>query len=397
MLKRFPFKKGFLSGSLFFITALSVLLASCNGSAGSSKPQIAASVLDSSVQQARDTIAPPEADSNTVTVSADPEPLTIVGVGDMMLGTNYPSAGYLPPNGGRGLLADVEEILRSADVAFGNLEGTILDKGGTPKRCNNPDLCYVFRSPESYVDHFVKAGFDFLSIANNHSGDFGAAGRARTKAVLDEAGIAYAGLAGTDEYAIIERNGVKYGMCAFAPNSGTVSIHNLSKAKEIVRKLEESCDVVIVSFHGGAEGGKHQNVPRRPETYYGENRGDVYKFAHAVVDAGADIVFGHGPHVTRAMELYKDRLICYSLGNFCTYGRFNLRGAAGIAPLVSVTVDREGAFLGGQVTPVYQQKTHGPKIDSQNQAVLKLIELTQQDFPETALLIGKDGKLSKKE
>lgn len=320
----------------------------------------------------------------------------VIGVGDMMLGTNYPATSYLPANGGKDLLADVKERLRAADVAFGNLEGTILDKGGTPKRCNNPDACYVFRSPESYVQHFADAGFDFLSLANNHSGDFGSTGRERTKAVLKEADIAFAGLAGTDEYAIIERSGLTFGMAAFSPNRGTVSIHDYAKARAIVQELDRKCDVVIVSFHGGAEGASHQRVPRKSETYYGENRGDVYKFAHAMVDAGADIIFGHGPHVTRAMELYKDRLICYSLGNFCTYGRFNLRGEAGIAPMVEVEVDQEGQFLGGWAIPVYQAKQHGPRIDPQKRAVQTLIRLTKADFPETPLRIGDDGRLSRR-
>lgn len=385
MLKKALFGKGFRVGSLFCIIALSASFLSCGEKAAADASKVALAA----------TLRP--ADTLPVVVTPGPERFTIIGVGDMMLGTNYPSASYLPPNGGRDLLAGVREILSSADITFGNLEGTILDKGGTPKRCNNPSACYVFRSPESYVQHFVDAGFDFLSIANNHTGDFGAVGRERTKAALKEAGIAFAGLAGSDEYAIVERNGVKYGMCAFAPNRGTCSIHDLAGARQIVGKLAESCDIVIVSFHGGAEGASHQNVPRRPETYFGENRGDVYKFSHAVVDAGADIVFGHGPHVTRAMELYKNRLICYSLGNFCTYGRFSLNGPAGIAPIVSVAVDRDGAFLEGQLTPVYQQKSHGPRIDGQRRAINTLIELTRADFPETELLITKEGKLTTKE
>jgi poly-gamma-glutamate capsule biosynthesis protein CapA/YwtB (metallophosphatase superfamily) len=294
------------------------------------------------------------------------------------------------------MLADVVDTLRNADLTFGNLEGTILDKGGTPKRCSNPAACYVFRSPESYASHFSTAGFDLLSLANNHSGDFGSTGRTRTKAVLDEEGIAYAGLAGTDETAIIERNGVKYGFCAFAPNRGTCDVRNLSRAKEIVSSLVPKCDVIIVSFHGGAEGSKHQHVTRRTETYYGENRGNVYNFAHAVVDAGADIVFGHGPHVTRAMELYNDRLICYSLGNFCTYGRFNVRGVNGVAPIVSLRIDDEGKFIDGQVIPIYQMKTHGPKYDSQKRAIKLLQDLTAADFPETTLSIDDEGILGRK-
>ncbi len=321
---------------------------------------------------------------------------TIVGVGDMMLGTNYPSASYLPANDGKNLLDDVRGIIKAADVAFGNHEGSILDKGGTPKSCRNPKVCYVFRSPERYATHFSDAGFDVLSLANNHSGDFGPEGRKRTKAVLKEAGIHFAGLAGTDETAVFERNGVKYGFCAFAPNSGTCDIRNIARAKEIVAQLVKETDVVIVSFHGGAEGADHQHVPKRTETYVGENRGDVWKFAHSVIDAGADIVFGHGPHVTRAIELYKDRFITYSMGNFCTYGRFSLSGPAGFAPLIELKINKEGAFSSGRIVPTYQQKQHGPKIDSQKRAINKIIELTKADFPDTPLSIDLDGNITKK-
>lgn len=381
--------KGFPLGSLFFITATACLAFNCNdqSSAGTDKAALAAAPYALANDSLPEGSAVPEIDT--------PATYTIIGVGDMMLGTNYPSAGYLPSNDGKDLLADVEDILRDADVTFGNLEGTILNEGGTPKRCNNPAACYVFRSPEHYGRHFAEAGFDLLSLANNHSGDFGAAGRRRTKAVLDELNIRYAGLAGTDETAVYEKNGVRYGFCAFAPNSGTCDVRNIRRAKELVTDLAGRSDIVIVSFHGGAEGAKHQHVPRKTETYYGENRGNVYEFAHAVVDAGADVVFGHGPHVTRAAELYKDRFIIYSLGNFCTYGRFNLRGAAGIAPIIRLEVDKSGAFLGGEAIPVYQQKTHGPKIDPQKRAVQKLIELTKADFPETKLKIDPSGKLSK--
>lgn len=321
--------------------------------------------------------------------------ISIVGVGDMMLGTNYPSASYLPANGGKDLLSDVEDVLQDADLTFGNLEGTILDKGGTAKRCKNPAVCYAFRSPESYINHFTKAGFDVVSLANNHTRDFGSYGRTRTKEILKNAGIHYAGLAGTDESVIFEHKGVKYGFCAFAPNVGTCDIRNIPKAKQIVASLEKECDIVMVSFHGGAEGEKNQHVTKKTEYYYGENRGNVYQFAHAVIDAGADIVFGHGPHVTRGMELYKDRFITYSLGNFCTYGRFNLRGAAGFAPIVKLFVKEDGTFVQGEIIPVYQMKTHGPKKDPQNRAIKKVIALTKQDLPNSGLFISEEGLITK--
>lgn len=376
--------KDFLFGSLFFFGALF--------------PACGQEHQSSTADRETAAIAGPDSirhDTSLAEISVE-KPVKIIGVGDMMLGTNYPSTSYLPPNGGKDLLAEVREILKSADVTFGNMEGAILDSGGTPKSCKNPDVCYVFRSPESYIQHFVDAGFDVVSIANNHSGDFGPVGRAKTKEVLKKANIQFAGLTGTDEFAIFEKNGIKYGFCAFAPNSGTVDIRNISKAKQIVSRLAEATDIVIVSFHGGAEGSQHQRMTRKTEYYYGENRGNVYEFAHAVVDAGADVVFGHGPHVTRAAELYKDRFIIYSMGNFCTYGRFSLSGEAGIAPIIELEVSPEGVFLGGRIIPIYQQKTHGPKIDAQKRAIKTLINLTRQDFPETDLLIDEEGNLRKK-
>ncbi|MAT54597.1 MAG: capsule biosynthesis protein CapA [Saprospirales bacterium] len=329
--------------------------------------------------------------------SQTPETVTIIGTGDMMLGTNYPNKSYLPANGGRDLLRDVVDILKNADVTFGNLEGCMFDGSGTPKRCRDMSKCYVFRSPASFVNHFVNAGYDVVSLANNHSGDFGLAGRKGTKKVLDEAGIAYAGLASTDESAVFERNGVKYGFAAFAPNSGTCDVRNLSRAKQIVSDLASKCDIVIVSFHGGAEGKDHQHVPKKTEYYLGENRGDVHAFAHAVIDAGADVVFGHGPHVTRAVELYKGRFIAYSLGNFCTYGRFNLRGPAGVAPIIKVHASKSGEFVKAEVISTYQQKTHGPKPDPQNRALKIIQELTRTDFPEAKLTISDDGLILPKE
>lgn len=322
--------------------------------------------------------------------------LTIIGVGDMMLGTNYPSKAYLPPNGGSDLLSDVRKILSDADVTFGNMEGTLFDGEGTPKTCNDSSKCYVFRSPASYVRHFDDAGFDVVSIANNHSGDFGPAGRKGTKAVLKNAGIAYAGLEDTDETAVFERDGIKYGFCAFAPNSGTCDIRKIEHAKAIVSYLKDKCDIIIVSFHGGAEGASNQHVPMKTELFLGEDRGDVNKFAHAVIDAGADVVFGHGPHVTRAIEVYKDRFIAYSLGNFCTYGRFSLTGPSGFAPIIKLTIDEEGNFQKGEIVPIYQDKTHGPRLDSQKRAITKIKELTKADFPNSDLEISASGIITRR-
>jgi len=339
-------------------------------------------------------------DTTTLQVPAQPVPevqpvrdtLSIIGVGDIMMGTNYPE-NKLPPNDGDFLLRDVEPVLRDADVTFGNLEGTLLDEGGTPKTCKDPKVCYVFRTPTRYVRHLISAGFDIMSLANNHAGDFGEPGRRSSMKTLDVAGILHAGQM-EQKTTIFVKDSVRYGLAAFAPNTNCVPLNDLAGARRIVEELAAQCDVVIVSFHGGAEGSQYQNVPKTTEIFHGENRGDVYKFAHTLIDAGADIIFGHGPHVTRAVEVYKDRFITYSMGNFCTYRGINVAGVNGLAPIIKVYTDRAGKFHKAQITPTYQTYGTGVRIDPVKQIIKKIQELTKKDFPESGIQIDGDGLIT---
>jgi poly-gamma-glutamate capsule biosynthesis protein CapA/YwtB (metallophosphatase superfamily) len=323
--------------------------------------------------------------------SAKEEPVTVVGVGDIMLGTDYPSDRYLPPgNVCSHLMENVLPYLREADITFGNLEGSFADSTARAKICHDTLNCYVFRMPERFISCLVQAGFDMLSLANNHSGDFGEEGRNNTKKILENAGIGYAGLT-EDPVSIVVRDSVRFGLCAFAPSKGTCSITDINAAAEIVHDLKNRCDIVIVSFHGGGEGKNYQHVTRKTETFLGYNRGNVYEFAHAMIDAGGDILFGHGPHVSRAIEIYKERLICYSLGNFCTYGRFNLQGPNGIAPVVKVSVERNGKFIQGEIIPVKQTGRGITEPDPDKQAIRVIQDLTRTDFPEAPVEITDEG------
>ena len=323
--------------------------------------------------------------------------LSVIGVGDIMLGTDYPSSIYLPPgNDCKPLLAEVSGILRDADVTFGNLEGTFAGDYGIPKPCKDTTMCFVFRMPEEYVHCLEGAGFDLLSVSNNHANDFGQEGRERTEEVLEAAGMAYAGSTATPS-AVISRRGIRFGLAAFSPFRGCHSIKDTVKALQILADLEARCDILIVSVHGGAEGADHQHVTKENEVYLGYDRGNIYAFAHLAVDAGADIVFGHGPHVTRAMEIYRDRFIIYSLGNFCTYGRFNLRGPNGIAPVVKVNVAPDGTFLDAVVSPVHQPGRGGVRPDPGGRVLRKLTELNEADFPEIPLHISHEGKVTLEE
>jgi hypothetical protein len=322
--------------------------------------------------------------------------IVITGVGDIMLGTSFPSTKYLPPHDNPYLLLEsVADTLISSDITFGNLEGSFLNSGEPVKKCKDTTICYLFRMPERYISALTATGFDILSLANNHFGDFGLPSRIRTKEILDSSGIKYAGLV---EYpwSIFSKDSLIYGFCAFAPNAGTVNINEISEAGVIVRMLADTCDIVIVSFHGGAEGADFQYVPRTDEIFHGEGRGDVYKFAHTMIDNGADVVFGHGPHVTRAVEVYKDRFISYSLGNFCTYGRFNLAGPNGLAPIIKLNVDTTGRFLSGRIIPVYQPWPGGVKYDVNRRVINKIKDLTASDFPDAVINISDEGEITYK-
>ena len=319
--------------------------------------------------------------------------IILTGVGDVMLGTNFPESYYLPPNEGRDMLAGVSHIFEDADIVFGNLEGVILDSGGTQKECRNPKACYLFRSPEYMGDRLQEAGFNLMSVANNHAGDFGDEGRENTGRTLDNLGINFAGNMARP-WLLFEKDGINYGFAAFSPNKGTPNINNLKSAKETIMHLDSLADIVIVSFHGGAEGSKYTSVPREHEYFYGEDRGDVYHFAHALVDAGADVIFGHGPHVPRAIDIYKKRFIAYSLGNFATYARFNLRGDNGLAPIVKIKVNNAGEFLDGQIISCLQTGRGIPQIDSRHRAASRIFELTKKDLPEVQISIDQKGFIS---
>ena len=323
--------------------------------------------------------------------------ITVIGVGDIMLGSNYPSKNLLPKND-YNILSDTEKILQDADITIGNLEGTLFDEGGIPKSCSDPSVCFVFRTPSKYGQYLKKAGFDYLSIANNHSNDFGDEGISKTMKNLDELGIKYTGIKKLAETTIIEKDNLKYGFVSFAPLSKTVDLNDYEYGAELIKSLKSEVDIVIVMFHGGAEGNGKEHLTRKTEMFFGENRGNVFKFARMAVDAGADIIFGQGPHVTRAIELYKNKFISYSAGNFATYGKFNLKGSSGIAPIFKITLDSKGNFIEGEIIPVRQTKgVYGPFIDENKSAVKEIISLNKSDFPEgNGLSVSEDGKIQKK-
>ena len=321
--------------------------------------------------------------------------ITIACVGDMILCINYPDdAPRFAVNDGQNLFDDVKEYLTSADFTVGNLEGVFLDKGGDPKPVSDPKFAFYFRMPRRYVHRFIDAGFDFLSVANNHLRDFGIPGIRSTLKTLESAGLAHAGVKGECDFSVVERDSVRYGVCAFAPHMLMCPLDE-AYAKKIIRTLREEhkCNIVIVSFHGGAEGSNAYRVPRTLEVCNDIPRGNVYKFAHSCIDAGADLVFGHGPHVVRGVELYNGKIIAYSLGNFCTPFGVKRDGRTGYAPILRVKMTVSGKFVGGEIISATQPGRTGPKRDSAKIVVKEIIKLNKMDFPESPLRISAEGKL----
>ena len=332
----------------------------------------------------------------------DPEPIavaepdkrdlriSIAAVGDMMLGTDYPE-NHLPDDDGVSFLNAVTAVISSADIAFGNLEGVLVDGGDPGKTCKNPNACYLFRSPTRYAKHFQEAGFDVLSLANNHARDFGEEGRTMTMQALDAVGIYHSGREG--EFASFTVNDLKVAVLAYAVTRDSNLLLDYALAESTVAEYAATHDIVIVSFHGGAEGQDATHIPFAEEEYFGEPRGDVVLFARCMVDAGADLVIGHGPHVVRGIERYKNRLIAYSLGNFATYYGISVAGIKGIAPILITTLDGEGRFVEGEVISTVQIRPDGPSIDDQQRALNLMRGLSIEDFGEPGLTFLPDGRL----
>ncbi|MDD6783286.1 MAG: CapA family protein [Prevotellaceae bacterium] len=324
--------------------------------------------------------------------------LTLAFVGDVMMGTNFPDNSYITKDRGKSLFADSREILRKADLAIANHEGTIYDGAeGELRKMTNPRTYYIFRTPGDHVANLVDAGFDVVGIANNHSNDFGITGRKLTLKTLREAGLGVSGIKGMAEECVVERKGVKCGYLQFAAAcTNTLDLNNFEEVDRYIAALRPKCDVLIVGFHGGAEGAGFTHVPKTTEYYVGEKRGDVVAFAHRCIDKGADVVVGHGPHVPRALELYKDKIIAYSLGNFCTPYRMSYSGACGLAPLLTVEINADnGTFSCGRIYSFRQQRGVGPRLDPDNAAARLMKSLTETDFPEANLWISEEGDINK--
>ena len=240
-----------------------------------------------------------------------PKVTTLYFVGDMMLDRSVRTSVVKNFGGDYNKLFENLGELKNADILFGNLEGDVSDIG------NNVGSKYSFRMDPLVLPALRNAGFDIVSFANNHVGDWNVPAFTDTLARLSSEGILQTGAGLTkseaEKPAIIEKNGVRFGFIGFSdvgPNwlkatSTTPGILLASDPRigEIIKNAKADVDVLITSFHWGIEYKKVHNVGQE-------------KIAHLAIDSGADMVIGHHPHVIQDIEIYKDKPIVYSLGNF---------------------------------------------------------------------------------
>lgn len=357
---------------------------------GSPRPAVASREAAQATQETvtnaapRKTAARKQAKERTE-AAVPPGVVAIVATGDIVMG----STPNLPPDGGRSFFSAVQTDL-AGDVVIGNLEGT-LSRGGSSKCGENSTNCFAFRTPPSYARWLARAGFTVMSIANNHAFDYGEQGLEQTIAALEGVGLRYAGR--PDQVTVQRVGEIRVAIVGFASYPWAASLTDIPAAKRLVRAADGLADVVVVTMHAGAEGRDRQHVRPGTEWFLGENRGDPMRFSRAVVDAGADLVVGSGPHVLRGMEWYKGRLIAYSLGNFAGYKVFSLGGPLSTSGILRVTLAGDGRFETGRLVATHMVGAGLPALDPAENAHGLVRSLSRTDFGRRGVKVSRDGFL----
>lgn len=353
-----------------------------------------------------DSLTPAIAAAPTPASPASPSPaaqvaVTLKAVGDMIPGSNYSGKSDLPTAPGEALTAEreflfgnIKPFFDKADILFGNFESTLTDYPESAKDTSQ-NMTFAFRTPPVYAQMFKDLGFDILNVANNHSMDFGEPGFSDTIKNIEQAGIKAIGQKDQILYKTV--NGVSMAFIGFSYLPYHNAMQDLERAGALVREAKQQAKIVVVSVHAGAEGSDQTHVNNQTEYFFGEDRGNSVAFAHALVDQGADLILGHGPHVPRAIEQYQGKLIAYSLGNFIGYKTLSSVGTLGDSLILNVQMNAEGDFVGGRIIPVALDANGIPKLDDYFQSVVLIRNLTQNDFPQTPLTIDDLGYILPKQ
>jgi hypothetical protein len=373
-----------------------------------------------------DTTSQAPAPTSAIPLAAPPArlyaPVRLAFVGDINLGTTtFPDG--VPPDDGRGLLDRARPSL-VGDLVVGNLEGVLADTGSSvkcewlrerdarrerelrrrrrrhlppPPADSTADQagCYAFRTPIALAPRLGEAGFTHLNLANNHANDFGPAGRASTEALLDSLGVGVYGPIGRIAIDSIRRGDslTVVGLIGFSTYPFAYDLLDIQRSAVVVDSVRRLVDLLLVTFHGGSEGIRALHTPEQAESLGHEPRGELRRWAHAVIDAGADGVVGHGPHVLRGIEIYRGRPIVYSLGNFLTYRGFNLAGPLGIAGVLQLEYAPDRRLRRARIVSMRQLPRQGPAPDPDGEAVNLVRQLSTDDFGDAAARLTQDGEI----
>lgn len=341
------------------------------------------------------TATPPPAATQPGAAAATEVAVTIKAVGDMIPGSNYSGKSLLPTEAGEALAAEreflfgnIKPFFNEADILFGNFESTLTDYP-YPAKDTSQGMTFAFRTPPVYAQMFKDLGFDVLSVANNHSFDFGDQGFADTIAHIEQAGMKAVGQKGKIVYTTVNNIPIAFIGFSYLPDHNVM--HDLEAAGALVREAKQNAKIVVISVHAGAEGSDEVHTRDQTEFFFGENRGNLVAFSRNLIDQGADLILGHGPHVPRALELYQGKLIAYSLGNFVGYKTLSTVGPLGYSLILKVEMNAAGDFVGGRVIPVALNSDGVPKLDDYFQSVVLIRNLIKQDFPQTPIAIDDMG------
>jgi hypothetical protein len=320
-------------------------------------------------------------------VASSKATVTIAWGGDTVLGSSF----AMPPAQGRTMLARVAPIFRAADVGWVNLEEALAN--GSTSKCAGatPGTCYAFGAPPSFARALPASGIRIVNLANNHADDYGAPGQASTLAALRSAHVAWDGKPG--QIRILKVHGLRVAFLGFAPYKWAARLDNIPAAVRLVRRAAADADLVVVAIHAGAEGSRAVHVPHGSETFLGENRGSSRAFAHAVINAGADLVVGSGPHVIRGVQWYRGRLIAYSLGNLAGWRTFAMGGTLSASAIITVTLQADGSVAKAHWTGLTLRPPGTPMLDRGNSSLSLVARLSREDFGASAAHFAANGTI----
>ena len=313
--------------------------------------------------------------------------VTIAWGGDTVLGSDY----GLPADHGMVLLEHVAPLLRSADVGWVNLEEA-LATGGSSK-CVGATLGQLLRVRRAAL---VRVDAATGRDPDRQPREQPCRRLRRVGSGLDARGAPrrprrLGPEAGRDR--VLTVRGLRIAFLGFAPYPWASRLDDIPSAVALVRHAAARADLVLVAIHAGAEGPDAAHVPVGTEYYLGENRGNSRAFAHAVIDAGADLVVGSGPHVVRGAQWYHGRLILYSLGNLAGWRTFGLGGALSQSAIASVTLSGAGAVVGGHWSPLVLLSPGVPVADPDRSSLERVNDLSRTDFGASGARFGADGAL----